>query len=262
MTKQQLKDKCEKAIAWLEENSRSYDYRTVYCVNVKRYGDQTDVEELARAYSDRIAKRIIEEFDDERVYAIYNDWLEYEGRYFIEDFLTGCTINSAKHYQELRELVQDGKPTIYPYIDRRLSIKSKLTLIDLWDKKDRKIERYLNRLDVKSAGLYGRSGGWFGIKSAIADDLDGVISAIVDGYTMSEIYASHDIAGIFEEFEAIQWVLDEADKYNKGLSFEEELKYRIEEFAEEVKTELQREKEIKIAKTFAGKYGLILATAV
>lgn len=262
MTKKQLKAKAEKALEYLEEVSRSYDYRTVYCVNVKRYGDYIDIDDLIGGYSKRVQEAIKEEFTDEHINDLHWHWLEYEGEYFCKDFLTGCTINSAKHYQELRELVKAGKPTIYPYIDRRLSIKSKLTLIDMWDKNDRKIETHLSYIDIKTAGLYGRMGGWFGVRSDVASNLENLLFSLSIGDTMAEIDASHDITGYFSEVDAIQWVLNEAKKFNDGLSFEEELKYRIEEFVSDLEVELKKEKEVKTAKTLAEKHGYLLARAI
>ena len=46
------------------------------------------------------------------------------------------------------------------------------------------------------------------------------------------------------------------------MSFKDELEYRIEEFVDEKKIELQAEKEISQAKSLAEKHGYILAQAI
>ena len=262
MTKKRLKAKAEESLGYLDEVRRSYNHRNIYCVNVKRYGDFMDVEDLAQKYPKKLKEAIVEEFDEKLTNDIYWSWLGHEGQYFCEDFLTGCTVSSAKHYQEQRELVNANKDTNYPTIDKKKTINTKLAIIDKMEKKDRKIEKHLSYIDIDSAGLYGRMGGWFGVRSEVADGLENLIGDINNGNTIDEIYANNCITEMFEEVEAIEWVLNEADKFNKGLNFEEELKFRIGEFVNEEKVRLQQEKEIKTAKTLATKYNLLVVRAV
>src|SRR3990172_3849268 len=86
MTKKQIKTKAEEAIDYLDSVSRDYQGR-VFCVNVKRYNDNFDVEVLASSYPRQIKEAIIEEFTEEKLYNAYSYWLGCEADYFVGDYL-------------------------------------------------------------------------------------------------------------------------------------------------------------------------------
>jgi hypothetical protein len=220
MTKKQLITKAEKAIKYLESVNRGYDHREVYCVNVKRGLDYGDLAGSIEGYSKKLKEAVRAEFTDEYIGGLYQDWLESEANYFIEDFLKdNCC-------------------------------------------EDENVKKYMPFLNEGSIGLYGRSGGWFGVTSEVADNLEALLTDLDSGMKLQEVYEYHDIDSYFDTIEAIEWVLDEADKYNKGMSWKDELIFRIDEFVEEKKEELQAEKEVNQARSLAEKHGYILAMAV
>lgn len=123
------------------------------------------------------------------------------------------------------------------------------------------VKKHMAYLSDDYIGFYGRSGGWFGVDSKLLDELEEVLLDLED-YTLDEVHRYHDIDGLFAHVEAVKWVLDEADKFNRGLTFKDELEYRVEEYADEVKKELQCQREITMAKTLAERNGFVLAKTI
>jgi hypothetical protein len=219
MNKKQLKIKAEESLEYLKSVSRFYDHNTIYCVNVKRGCDYVNIEDLASKYSKKLKEAILEEFNEDYMGNLYQDWLEYVSEYFIEEYL--------------KDNCSD----------------------------DEKVKKYIPFIDKKSMGLYGRSGGWFGVTSDVEDNLEALLMDIED-MKLKELYKYHDIDSYFQKVEAIKWVLNEADKYNKGLKWKDELEFKVEEFVGEKKEDIQKEKELNQARTLAKKQGYILAKEV
>lgn len=80
-----------------------------------------------------------------------------------------------------------------------------------------------------SIGLFGRGGGWFGVRSDIQDDLNALLYQL-ENYTLKEVYAQFDIDSVFAEADAIRWLLAEADKFNRALEFSGVIQEKIEDF--------------------------------
>ena len=220
MTKKEIKAKAKETMEYLDTVSRYYQGR-VFCVNVKRHGDDFDVEDISSKYPKQVRKAVAEEFADEKLGDIHWRWLEYEASFFVDDYL--------KQNCEDRE----------------------------------DVEKYMTHLKDDSIGFYGRSGGWFGVSGKVYEEFEELLLDLDDNdYTFGQINQYHDIGGMFAKVEAITWVLNEADKYNKGLTFKDELTYKIEEFVSEITDQLKEEKEVKTAKTLAEKHGYVLAKTV
>lgn len=226
ISKKTMRKNLEEASNYLEEVVYFTNHRPVYSVNVKRYNDYVDIDELIsqnpalQPYRDQIK----EDFNEEAINDIYWFWLEMEQRYLIEDFLGGCAY-SKDEQEELNHLAS---------------------------------------LDQKSAGFYGRMGGHFGILPTDGDirgEIDYLIRDIDEGERLTDSIAA-DYYHLKEQVEAVRWILETVDKMNKGLDFEEEVRFRISEKLDDYQALEKRKAELGIAKKYAEKHGYILARQV
>ena len=60
----------------LDEESRTYENRRIHCVNVKRYNDGVDINNLIKDYDVNTQKKIINKFNDNYVNDIYDYFID------------------------------------------------------------------------------------------------------------------------------------------------------------------------------------------
>jgi hypothetical protein len=114
--------------------------------------------------------------------------------------------------------------------------------------------------DNKKIISLGRSGGWACFQ--LAQDIDTLIEAIENkdyAYFDNIPEAKKEVLRLMKKVDKVKSYIE---KFNNGLNWEQELKYRIEEKLVEVKEEIQSEKEVKTAKKLAEKNGYILAQKI
>jgi len=202
------------------------------------------LDSVSRYYQGRVfcvnVKRHHEDFDIEKIASKYPKMIREA---ILEEF--GGEEISEGYYQWLNDEASY-------FIDDLLKN-------DCQDRKD--VKKHMPYLKDK-LGFYGRSGGWFGVNGKVYEEFEELLLDLDDDYTLDQIYQYHDIEGMLAEVEAVKWVLDEADKFNKGLDYQDELIFRIEEFVENIKIDIKNRKEVKTAKTLAEKHGYILARAI
>lgn len=83
MNKTKLIEKAKMLLEQYEElqaNQRNYDHQNWHAVDVKRYSDQVDIEELAKKHPKKYRDVIIDKFDsnDEAFSQLYWEWLRQE----------------------------------------------------------------------------------------------------------------------------------------------------------------------------------------
>ena len=226
---------------FIADNSRNYDCKQRFCVNVKRHNDFIDLEKLmAEMKLDERQKETIRKiFTEDHINEIYNFWIEDNQEYVLNDFLKGHLYSSRKWWEaNIKPKILTGKKTDYPHLDNLSTKEEKLTELEEWIKDDEMKLSYLNALDFDKAGFYGRSGGWFSPATTSSledkrDTIDGWIEEFSgDEHNIGEFdyeEIKEQIHDLHVEMTAIQWVLNWIKDFNDGLRFEYELKFRIEE---------------------------------
>jgi len=232
----------EQAEGIIEEYGRGYDHHNILCVNVKRYNDYLDISELLDKM--RLSKNereyLTERFDESSSYSLWDDFIYFNQLYIIDDFLKGCTLCGKKYWEEQIEKIKSGDKTDYPAIDKLKTNEEEIYKLKEWMKKDIKQKNYLDSLYVDEAGFYSRSGGWFGIEYTDhleneISDINNVIDEFKDddnweGMVDGNIEYLQEMAEELKvHIDAIEWVLNWVKNYNENLSFQDEVKYRIEE---------------------------------
>jgi len=194
----QQKKEIEALIEFFEERDGGYYERErMFEVNVKRNNDYVDAEGLIKKQPRKYQKRLTEWLTND----IQNDlcwrWLEYECEYWIKDFIIGGC-GCEKDCKCIRC-------------------------------------RIIGQIDEKSIGLYGRSGGHFCFQVSRADSIASELNDMLGGYI--EDITAEDIKNCIKDAQELQSLVLEfktwIDKMNRGMKFEDELIFRIEEKIEE-----------------------------
>uniref|UniRef100_A0A6H1ZCD4 Uncharacterized protein n=1 Tax=viral metagenome TaxID=1070528 RepID=A0A6H1ZCD4_9ZZZZ len=235
----------EEAEEFIKDKSRNYESE-LFCVNVKRYADSTDLEEILDKMNVGSKEReyIIDNID---IDSMYEYWLDDHRRYIIDNFIEGGIHFSRKWMEDnVKPKILKGEKTGYPYLDKIRGKQKKLIELEKWIERDIKESGYLELFE--NAGFYGSSGGWFGacLSDKLEDDFDVLCNLSLDdpigNASYFETYGERDICslrGTVEDMkykmEAIEWLLDYVKNYNDTLVFEEELKYRVAEIRKEYK---------------------------
>ena len=237
--------KIEKLLSEVEsfmKNIHSDRFKTYIAVNVKVHNllPFNKIGSLKLSFTDEQFNFIKEQLT-EKQFEKYAEWFLENQCEYIKDFIGGCTINSPKYYNELKEQVVNNINTSYPAINSKRTIKSKLKLIDTWEKNDK---FYSNSFDIlnteKNCIFFGRSGGWLSIckletietpfenllnELSLYKENNSTIENVNDLYTeLKQIYL------------AAKWLFNEFTQMHKGLneSFIAELKeYYLPEFLNE-----------------------------
>lgn len=266
MNKKQYIDALRSEAKWLDESLYGSHYRADgYSVDVKLHGKAfADVSDVIDGYKKRYHERIREQFTDEEVSRIWYEWVEFEQRYVIEDWLKGCTITSEEWWLEnVGKKIEAGESTGYPYIDKLKSKASKMRRLGEWIRKDKKEGGYINK--IQDAGFYGRQGGHFCITPVSGLELHDTMYRLSDELEAGECtlaIARCDADSYLHEARAVRWVLDTVKRMSESMEFAEELRNHIDDAVSGFEDDDKRAREVKYAGTIAKKYGYILAKEV
>ena len=229
------------ADAFIADNNRSYDGKQRICVNVKRYNDFVDLEELmAEMKLDERQKETIRKiFTEDYINEICNFWIDDNREYVLNDFLKGHLYSDRKWWEaSVKPKILAGKKTDYPHLDTLSTKEEKLAELEEWIKEDELKLSYLNALDLDKVGFYGRSGGWFSpTTTSSLEDMCHTIDRWIEEFSRDEHnideFNYEEIKGLIYDLHvkmtAIKWLLKWVTDFIHGLRFEYELKFRIEE---------------------------------
>lgn len=216
---------------WIEDH-RHGNY---IALNVKIYSNVATVYDLEyimteQNYTDE-QKEYLRDIADNNWFCQHWDWfLEDQARYFIEDYIHGCTISSNEYYEGLKAEIKKGKKTCYPYIEKKRSIQSKLKEVEKWQKRDNQQSFYLSMLSTREIGFFGRSGGWLSIT-----DFNSFFSLLEDIELNVQYKEKSDALYTLKEaknlLNAVVWLYNAAKKMHEGIpeSWKEEVKFRLNE---------------------------------
>jgi len=238
----------------------SYEFE----VTVKRYNDYIDIEKLINMTSrfKHYKKQILEDFTDNYITGIYDNWLEYERDYLVDDWLNGCCHTKEKWWREnVQSKIEREEITGYSHLDKIKTKENKLKKLEKWIKNDKRFLMAFNLIEEK--GFAGRMGGHFvfNLKSPIIPQLDDLESEI-ENSNISIKEANYRFEEIKEDYDLAMMLCKEIGKMNKDMKFEDELIFRIDEKLDEYIAEERQEKEIAIAKKYAEKNGYHLAKII
>ena len=245
----QINNFLESAKEILENHVHHSRHNYYIAVNVKRYNDCVNVENLIDFMEISKVKKdfLKEEFSEDRVNGIYYNWLEYEGNYFCDDVVKGCVNENTGYWDIQIRLVQEGQKIGYPDIEKLKTKFAKIKRLKQWQEKDQKELYYLSILDYEVCGFFGRSGGWLGIKEVniLQDKIDEIENILASELNENNQFVSEDqgeIEGYIEDclhyvnmdlINALNWIIEEIKTFNNGLNFEDEIKFRIDETLED-----------------------------
>ena len=241
----QINNFLENAKDILENHCHNDRYNQYIAVNVKRYNDYVNVENLIddMKISEKKKDFLKSEFSENYINDIYFYWLENEANYFTDDVMGGCRNCNAQYWDKEIHLVKSNEKINYPHIDNIGKKADKIKELEKWKAKDIKELKYLSILDNKLSGFFGRSGGWLGIKEAnILQNRIDEIENNLDYFKDSD--NKEDREGYIEDclyyvdnglIEALYWIIEEINIFNKGLNFKDEIKYRIDNMLEILK---------------------------
>lgn len=211
------------------EQRRNYDGSNWHCVNVKRYNDGLDLDDLKTiagkvtkdpAIIQRLATEMQERLENNESYSLYYSWLEQEWdqlNYEIADIVDiGVREKPYKHIT----LLEEGR----------------------------------GRTNSKHVYSLGRSGGWACFKTDIdghADEINYILSDILDANNhvieedeeelqnrLDDVKMYHE--AMKEGMEEIIELKAFIDKFNKSLDFKDEVQFRMEEMLEEIEADEER----------------------
>jgi len=246
----------------IEEDKRGYENQNWHAVNVKRYNDYVDIDDLLKNYSkqyrEELKKSVCNDDGDVDVEIYYNwldvmrDQLQYElkdiknitegckdehkdfehielqGRIRKEDYKTKCNACGRKTWYE------DEQPC---KVEKCHGTLKKITYKQEWDERE-----YIYFL--------GRSGGWACFQDLLDDDVENNLEAIADwkladSYEMSEWLDYNDsdlsiaVADYLDKVEEtiaeITYIENYITNFNKSLDFKDEVKYRLDEKLGDIK---------------------------
>lgn len=220
----------------MEEAKRGYERESWHCVNVKRYRDGLDMDdllELAREQfpnNEELAAKLAEDIkgrlDDDQGDGIYSYWLRDQ-------------------WDQLNYEVSD------------------IVALGMREKPFSHIRTSYNWAKNKSILSLGRGGGWACFQMDGEEAVADALRDLVEEYKDPE--SAHDKRDTARELEeatkALLEILDEAEdikafieKFNTGLDFKEEVRFRMEEAAGEMRDEAaekERKEEIHFQAIFA-----------
>jgi hypothetical protein len=239
-----MRKKLEEIRSFMESNSHNDRHENYIAVNVKVYANivrHDDLEDFLKTtkFTQEQQEFLISEITEKWMIKQWDWYLEFQGRYFTEDFIGGCTISGSEHYESVREEVKNGEKTSYPYIDSKRSVKTKLETIDKWDREDRRQANYLSLIDTEEIGFFGRSGGWLVIcKKSFLDvdhleySLDHIAEKISYDTKEDVLYEFNSLA---DRYNAVKWLFDEATMRHKEIpeGWKDELEFRLTEYLED-----------------------------
>ena len=209
MNKTKLIEKAKMLLEQYEElqaNQRNYDHQNWHAVDVKRYSDQVDIEELAKKHPKKYRDVIIDKFDsnDEAFSQLYWEWLRQEWdqlNYEISDI--NAITEGAKDEHKAFDFITKQRQG------------SNITGSDT----------YIYAL--------GRPSGWACFQDDInIDDIEYFLENSNDaGWDLEEIENQlNDLAQAIKEIDYIKnYIID----FNNSINFEEYLKDQIEQLIQE-----------------------------
>ena len=209
----------------LMSETRNYDNCDWHCVNVKRYNDFINIEALIKTFKIDYRERLTKEFNNDNFhFDVYNFWLESlwdQLNYDLQDI------------EEITESCKDFHKS-FKFIEKQK--------------------------DGKFIYSLGRSGGWACFQDNMDDNIEDILTAVIDwdieamNYNDINIDYEKDLFDNvivkFEEIEAmfkeVEYIKNYINKFNKDAEFIDEVKFQMEEKIEEYKFE---DKEIAENKT-------------
>lgn len=226
------------------------------CVNVKRYNDIIDIEEILSNWNTELSNEqknaIREYFTDEDINEIWWDWLEFNTE-LVMDAYNGSVVISNSFYDDLIKDIKQDRKTPYEEVNKLRTKEKKIALVEKYREDNNEIKQHIDYLSNFECAFCGNNGGYFGIAppNNVYDLLDTLsfeyndyvnfieevpsieISQIDNGYIHNAIekidYAIEEINNVIS---AVEWFLNWIDDFNKGLDFKEEIIFRIEEYLE------------------------------
>jgi len=221
---------------WIDEHEHNDRHNKYIAINVKIYADVVNCNDIdtflkTLPFTDEQKDYLSEEvITDKWITDQFNWYLEDQARYLTEEFLKGCAISSPDYWNTEIEKVLTGVKTGYPSIDRKRSEKTKIAVIKRWMYKDQKEQGYLDLLDEKAMGFFGRSGGWFAIANY------NTLESLIDSVEISEEYKEKEDALYYlkqakELYNAFKWLYETIEGMHKGIptGWKEELEFRLSE---------------------------------
>jgi len=198
ISKNKIITDCETLLKKLEDTIYCDHYTNYFSVDVKRHNDYVNIEDL---------------IDNNPTLKPYKNKLlkDYTEEILEEIYFSWLEIEREFIFETLESIAQDSD-----YFNI--------------------VSKYFNK---KNIGFAGRSGGHFVIDydESLIEDLTAIPYDLRENtYKVSEVIEDYKRAK--EHAEAILWLLNQVDQYNKGLSFKTELNYRFELMVEDYKLDL------------------------
>jgi len=266
MNKKQLQLKAGillKQWAGIEEDKRDYDNQSWHAVNVKRYHDYVDIDDLLKSYPkqyrDELKKSVCNDDGDVDV-DIYYNWLDVmrdQLRYELKDianFTKGC----KDEHKDFEHIVLQGRIRKEDYKTKCNDCGIKTWYEDEQPCKVEKCHGTLKKITYKQEWdereyiyFLGRSDGWACFQDLLDDsDVENNLEAIADwkladAYETSEWLDYNDsdlsiaVADYLDKVKGtmaeITYIENYITKFNKSLDFKDEVKYRLDEKLGDIK---------------------------
>lgn len=243
MTKQQLSKRASEILKYLEEKDYVYEGKRYFEVNVKRHGcdDYVDIEKLIREYPKKYQKELTTCFSEEHIDTLYCDWLSRECEYVLEVCESNGNLIASDedwHKKNVIAKIKARKITAYTNINNLKNKNAKIEEAEKMIVKDKKTLKAFSI--IGSEGFVGRMGGHFVFD--INEDL-GELEEVID-YKDNDLSIQEMEKRLIEHYEGvlekIDFVKNWVRTFNKSLSWENEIKFEIDNKIDELKSEEDR----------------------
>lgn len=284
MTPEKAKEPVEKfrsqvaAIAALLGAMETYHIRDLnsreYVVNVKRHDDLVNLEEVVELVEKRTSKALSQDAkvwlqDNVGMTWIWESWLEVEREYVTQGLFGGMNLSSDDYWEEIRQVVTQGKTVNFPAIDELGTVEKRLALVDQWQQRDALDRDYLQLLNRFEPGWCGRNVGYFYLAGAYEeldeyqfdiqerfDSLDEAVSSLVEidikprtevtrewvsDENAEQFYLEkmEELTTLVQEYDnlatAVLWFMKLVEDYNKALDFQAEVVMWVEDALDDAK---------------------------
>lgn len=260
---QQAIEACDEVLEYQYHEHIAFNCKVYTCIDEDQVHAYIDT--LDRTEQEKQAFK--EYWDQDQINNEFWHILEHEAEYY-HDWISGCSVVSQEHINKLKDQIEDGMKTPYPYLNDILATKrttkTKRKAIDASFADNNKLRKALDYIDPDNVGQYGRSGGQMAITNANAFSeyretfehvLETYFSMLKDGLFLNaesnyfgyenltreqwndEVFdeLQYSPEDIIEECNAILYVIAESEKQVEGLNdenfFLEEIKIRLEDEA-------------------------------
>jgi len=244
--------------------SRNYSTRKMFEINVKIYNFNSDLPAILAKYSKKYHALIKENFKDDQLNELLQDYLMIEREYLMDIFKQKAQDQamSAEDWQKYAgDYIDKREKTSYPVIDELKTIKEKRAKLAEFIARDKEM---LDAFDIVSEYHFaGRMGGHFvfdvyGYGQYISDAEDAIwtLTESKEATKEEKQEAENILNNCRAELQAIadkvEYIKQYVRKQHKALDFQPYLSDKVDEFIAEVKEDETKSKDKTITNQTLG----------